>query len=65
MTLEQLIKSEIENLKNGKVDSRVNSFVDYKSKYAVLKPGVTIEISLTQGIVATVDVSDYFKGEVE
>ena len=64
MTLEELIKNEIENLKNGKVDNRVNSFVDYKNKYAVLKPGVTIEISLTQGIVATIDISDYFKGEI-
>ena len=65
MTLEELIKNEIENLKNGKVDSRVNSFVDYKSRYAVLNPGVKVEISLTQGIVATVDISDYFKGEVK
>ena len=65
MTLEQLIKKEIENVKNGIVDDRINTFVDYKSKYAVLRPEVKVEISLSKGVVATIDVSDYFREEIK
>jgi len=60
MTLEELIRSEIENIKNGIVGDRVDSFVDYKNKYAILKPEVKVEVSLTRGVVAKIDVSDYF-----
>lgn len=65
ITLEDVIKQAIENLLNGKVDKRVTSFVDYKNKYAVLSPAVKVEISLTKGVVATVDVSDFFKEELK
>jgi len=65
MTLEDVIKQIIKNLNEGKVDNRVTSFIDYKSKYAVLKPEVKVEISLTKGIVATIDVSDFFKEDVK
>lgn len=65
MTLEELIKSEIENVKSGRVDERVVTFTDYKNKYAILKPGVKIKLSLTKGVEAEIDVSDYFKGAIE
>lgn len=65
MTLEDVIKQIIKNLNEGKVDNRVTSFIDYKNKYAVLKPEVKVEISLTKGIVATIDVSDFFKEDVK
>lgn len=64
LTLEQLIKQQIKNLNNGVVDKRVNSYVDFKSKYAILKPTVTIEIALKNGIKATIDISDYFEKEI-
>ena len=65
ITLEDVIKQTIENLLNGKIDKRVTSFVDYKNKYAVLSPSVKVEINLTKGIVAELDVSDFFKEELK
>ena len=65
MTLEELIKHEIENIKNGIVGKRIDSFVDYKNKYAILKPEVKVEVSLTSGVVAKIDVSDYFAEEIK
>mgnify|MGYP007111737581 CR=1 FL=1 len=65
MTLEELLKKEIEKIKKGKIDERIVSFVDYKNKYAILKPAVKVEVSLTKGVVATIDISDYFEEEVK
>lgn len=65
LSLEEVIKQEIKNLLDGKVDERVESFVDYKSQYAVLKPSVKIEVNLTKGIVAKIDVSDFFTEEIK
>ena len=65
LSLEEVIKRAITNLKNGKVDERVESFVDYKSPYSVLKPSVKLEISLTKGVVAKIDISDFFKEEIK
>lgn len=65
VSLEEIVKKCIKNLLDGKVDDRVISFTDYKSKYAVLKPEVKVEISLTKGVVATIDVSDFFKEELK
>jgi len=65
MSLEEVVKQQIKNLQDGKVNERVESFVDYKNKYAVLKPSVKVEISLTKGIVATIDVSDFFTEEIK
>lgn len=64
MTLEELLKKEIEKIKKGKIDERIVSFVDYKNKYAILKSAVKVEVSLTKGVVATIDISDYFEEEV-
>lgn len=65
LTLEEVVKKAIKNLSEGKVDDRVTSFVDYKNPYAILKPKVTVNIELTKGITATVDVSDFFKEELK
>ena len=65
ITLEEVVKQCIKNLLDGKVDERVKSFTDYGNRYAVLNPGVKVEISLTKGIVATIDVSDFFKEELK
>ena len=65
LTLEEVIKKTIKNWLDGKVDERVESFVDYKSQYAVLKPSVKVEINLTKGVVAKIDISDFFKEEIK
>lgn len=65
VTLEELIKKEIKDLLEGKRDKRIKSFTDYESKYAVLKPQVRVEVSLHQGIVASIDVSDFFEEELK
>lgn len=63
--LESLIKRAASKLKAGEIDPRVESFEDYKSKYMVLKPKVTVTIELTSGKIAKVDVTDYFEGEIK
>lgn len=65
MSLEELLKQEIDNIKNGIVSKRVDNFVDYKNKYAILKPEVKVEVSLTCGVVAKIDVTDYFMEEIK
>ena len=65
VSLEEVVRQAIENLLNGRVDKRVVSFTDYKNQYSVLKPKVTVQIELTKGIVAQVDVSDYFTEELK
>lgn len=65
MNLEQLIKKEIEDLKNGKINERVTSFQNYGNKYAVLKPKVVTHVELAKGVVADIDISDYFVEDVK
>lgn len=65
VTLEEVIKKAIKNLLDGKVDERVKTFTNYDNKYAVLKSEVKVKISLTEGIEATIDVSDFFKEELK
>lgn len=62
--LEELIRRLVENLNIERLDKRVESYTDYKSKYVVLKPSVKVEIALTDGKVAKIDVSDYFEGVI-
>lgn len=61
MDLKELIKSEIENVKNGQVSKRVKNYNDLESKYAVLKPKAIVHVELTKGVVADIDISDYFE----
>lgn len=63
--LEELITRVIRNLDVEKLDGRIETYVDYKSNYVVLKPTVKVEIELTCGKVLKIDVSDYFKGVIK
>lgn len=61
-SLNDLIADSIKELNEGKVGGRVDSYVDYKSRFVVLKPSVKVEIALTGGKVVKIDISDYFEG---
>lgn len=58
--MKELITKIIQDLKEGKIDSRIEKFIDYKNKYTILRPTVKVEVELTDGKVAVVDVTDYF-----
>lgn len=60
-SLESLIRRIVEDVRNGKADDRVLSYVDYKTKYVVVKSKISVEVELTEGKVVKFDVSDYFK----
>lgn len=62
-TLEELTKRIVASIGKGEVDGRVVNYVDYKTKYMVLKPQVTIDVELTSGKVVKIDVTDYFDFE--
>ena len=64
-SLEELLRDTIENLKQNKVDDRIISFNNYKNDYTVLKPTVIVEIALKKGIVAKLDVSNYFMEDLK
>ena len=65
-TLEELIKNTIKTIDEGNVPTdRIESFMDYKAKYVILRPSVKVEIALTGGKVVKMDVSDYFEGDIK
>ena len=64
-TLEELVTRVVQNLDVEKLDKRVETYVDFKSKYVVLKPSVKVNVELTDGRKFTIDVTDYFKGVVK
>ena len=63
--LKSLIGRILKEVPEGKLDARVIGFTNYKSRYAVLKPGVTVEAELTNGKVVKIDVTDYFEKEIK
>ena len=64
--LEELLKKIIKDVENGSIQNqRVISYYDYKNKYAILKPRITVDIELTNGKTAKIDISDFFKGELK
>lgn len=63
--LQDLVKKEIENVKKGQVDKRVKNYNDLESRYAVLKPKVVVHVELANGVIADIDVSDYFEEELK
>ena len=63
--LEELIKNIIEGLKNGQFDERMDTYINYKNPYTVIKPSVKVEIELSKGVVAKFDISDFFKEEIK
>jgi len=64
-TLEELIKRVVTELENNTINERIDVYNDYKTKYVVLKPKVKVKIELTNGKIAEIDVTDYFKGVVK
>lgn len=64
-SLESLIRRIVEDIRNGKADDRILNYVDYKTKYVVLKSKISVEVELTEGKVVKFDVSDYFKELLE
>ena len=63
--LRELIAKIINNLDVEKLDKRIDSFVDFKSPYVVLKPSVKVEVELTNGKKFVIDITDYFEGVVK
>lgn len=63
--LQSLIKRVIIGVMNGELDDRIHYFVDYKSKYAVLKPDVSVKVELTDGKKIEFNITDYFKEVVK
>ena len=60
--LQKLIARIIENLDASKLDERITSYTDYKSRYVVLRPSVKVDVDLTDGRTFKIDVTDYFEG---
>ena len=56
--MKELILKEIDDIKEGKFDSRVKEFVNHNNQYAILKNSVTVTIRLTTGIEAVIDITD-------
>lgn len=63
--LKSLITRVVEGLENDILDKRIIKYIDYKTKYTILKPSVKVEVELTDGKVAQFDVSDYFEGVIK
>lgn len=43
-----------------KFNERIIGFTDYKNKYCILKPKVTVSVEQTNGKIINIDVTDYF-----
>lgn len=66
MELQKMLESLIVDFnENEKIDKRIVGFTDYKSKYCILKPKVTVSIEQTNGKIINVDITDYFKGVIK
>lgn len=63
--LRSLIKRIIENIDVERLDKRIVSYTDYKTKFVVPKPKVIVEIEMTDGKIAKIDVTDYFEGVIK
>jgi len=63
MTIEELIKYTIKELKEKRITDRVVNYLDYGSKYAILNDYVKIHIGLKDGVEAYIDITDLVKGE--
>ena len=61
--LQELLEKLITDFnENEKFNERIIGFTDYKNKYCILKPKVTVCIEQTSGKIINVDITDYFKG---
>lgn len=63
--LEKVVSEIIQNVDVEKLDKRIDTYTDFKSKYVVLKPAVKVSVELTSGKKFTIDVTDYFEGVIK
>ena len=62
--LETFIIKEIQGIKKRDLDKSVIEFKDTGTRYIVPKSSVIVEVALTSGLIAKIDVTDFFKGEL-
>lgn len=61
MVIEEFIKEKIAKIKKRELDDSIVEFKDAKTKYIVPKSTVTVEVALTNGLIAKIDVTKFFK----
>ena len=59
--LETFIKEKIQKIANRELDDTIVEFRDTKTKFIVPKSTVMVEIALKSGLIAKIDVTDFFK----
>lgn len=59
--LEEFIKAKLEKIKNRELDQSIVEFRDTKTKYIVPKSTIMVEVSLKEGLIAKIDITDLFK----
>lgn len=62
--LQDFIKGAIKSIKTRQLDSSITEFKDTKTKYIVPKSTVVVEVALKEGLIAKIDVTNYFKEEL-
>lgn len=63
--MDNFIKEEIKKIKRRELDEHIIEFKDAGNRYIVPKSSVIVEVALTSGLIAKIDVTDMFKGEIE
>ena len=59
--LETFIKEKIQKIANRELDDTIVEFKDTKTKFIVPKSTVMVEVALKSGLIAKIDVTDFFK----
>lgn len=59
--LETFIKEKIQKIANRELDDTIVEFRDTKTKFIVPKSTVVVEVALKSGLIAKIDVTDFFK----
>lgn len=59
--LEAFIKEKIQKIANRELDDTIVEFRDTKTKFIVPKSTVMVEVALKSGLIAKIDVTDFFK----
>ncbi len=61
MELETFIKKKIEKIKKRDLDESIIEFKDTKTKYIVPKSTIVVEVALKTGLIAKIDITEFFK----
>ena len=59
--LETFIKEKIQKIANRELDDTIVEFKDTKTKFIVPKSTVMVEVALKSGLIAKIEVTDFFK----